>query len=73
MIIIPKEKPVIEDLNSYYLDIRKLLEHYQGELGSGGVHFRAPSSEAVVFFDKDELLSSVFEDKDGTQQGEGAI
>jgi hypothetical protein len=73
MVIIPKEKPVMENLNSYYLDIRKLLEHYQGELGSGGVHFWSPSSEAVVFFDKDELLGSLFEDKDGTQQGEDAI
>jgi hypothetical protein len=71
--IIPKEKPVFENLNSYYLDIKKLLEHFQGEVGSGGVHFKSPISEAVVFFDKDEFLSSVFEDKDGIQQGEGAI
>ena len=73
MIIIPKEKPVLENLNSYYLDIEKLLEHYQGELGSGGVHFRALSAEGVVFFDKDDLLNGFFRDAQGDFEGEAAI
>ena len=40
MVIIPREKPIIENLNIYYLDVKKLLEHYQGEVGSGGVFFK---------------------------------
>jgi len=69
MIVIPKEKPAIENLNSYYLDIRKLVEHYQGQLGSGGIHFKSPSAEGVIFFDKDELLGGVFKDREKNIQG----
>ncbi len=65
MIILPKEKPVIEGLNSYYLNIHRLIEHYQGELGSGGIHFHSPSAEGVIFFDKDELLSGLYQRRAG--------
>jgi len=73
MIIIPREKPVIENLNSYYLDIRKLLEHYQGELGSGGIHFKAPNMEGVLFFDKDEFLNGIFSEKGREIEGKEAL
>ncbi len=69
MVIIPKEKPVIENLNSYYLDIGKLCEHYQGEIGSGGIHFKSPNSEGIIFFDKDAILNTCF--KDGNEQFTG--
>jgi len=52
MLIIPKEKPDIGNLNSYYLDIRKLIEHCQGELGSGAICFKGPGEEGAIFFDK---------------------
>jgi hypothetical protein len=73
MIIIPKEQPVIKNLNSYYLHTRKFIEHFQGELGSGGIHFHAPAVEAVVYFDKDDLLNGTFRDKDGQIKGKQAI
>jgi len=73
MLIVPKEKPFIENLNSYYLDISKLLEHYQGELGSGGIHFRSSSAEGVIFFDKDEVLNGVFRGSDGEVTGREAL
>lgn len=63
MIILPREKPAIQDLNSYYLKIDKLLEHYQGELGTGGVYFKSPTSEAVVFFDETNLINGYYKDK----------
>ncbi|MBC2716437.1 MAG: hypothetical protein HF978_14120 [Desulfobacteraceae bacterium] len=63
MIIIPREKPAVSDLNSYYLKIDKLLEHYQGALGTGGVYFKSPTSEGVVFFDEDNLLNGYYKDK----------
>ena len=73
MIIVPKEKPVVKNLNSYYLDIRKLIEHYQGEIGSACVHFQAPSSEGVIFFDKDDLLNGFFSDSEGGSEGKAVI
>ncbi|MBS3809599.1 MAG: hypothetical protein KGY38_05555 [Desulfobacterales bacterium] len=73
MIIIPREKPVVQDLNSYYLDIQKLIEHYQGELGAGAVYFKSPVSEAVVFFDEQNLVNGYFEDRNQSLQGRDAI
>ena len=73
MVIIPKEKPFIENLNSYYLDVRRLFEHYQGEFGSGCIHFQAPSAEAIIFFNKDELLNGVFRENDGETSGRAAM
>ncbi len=73
MVIIPKEKPVVENLNIYYLDIKKLLEHYQGEIGSGGVHFKSHGAEGVIFFDKDDLLNAFYEEKELNLTGAQAI
>lgn len=73
MIIIPKEKPAVQDLNSYYLKIDKLLEHYQGALGTGGVYFKSPVSEGVVFFDEDNLLNAFYKDKKIELKGGNAL
>lgn len=73
MIIIPREDPAVQDLNSYYLKIGKLLEHYQGTLGTGGVYFKSPVSEAVVFFDEDNLLNGFYKDKKEEFKGKAAL
>ena len=73
MIVIPKEKPVIENLHSYYLDIERLCEHYQGEIGSGGIHFRSPTSEGLIFFDKDEFLNGYFKGTEEEISGQAAV
>ncbi len=73
MIIIPKEKPVIEGLNSYYLKVDKLMEHYQGALESGGIYFHAPTAEAVVYFDDENVLNGFYKDKKNQIKGQAAI
>jgi hypothetical protein len=73
MIVLPKEKPILKNLNTYYLDLRKLFEHYQGEIGSGGIFFKASAAEGVIFFDKDELLNGYFRDKNSKITGQSAI
>ncbi len=73
MIIIPREKPAAQDLNSYYLKIDKLLEHYQGALGTGGIYFKSPTAEAVVFFDEDNLLNSYYKDKKEEFKGDASL
>ncbi len=65
MIILPKEKPVIQGLNTYYLNVRRLIEHCQGELGCGGIHFHSVSGEGVIFFDKDDILNGLYQGKEG--------
>ena len=73
MIIIPKGKPVVQNLNSFYLVINKMIEHFQGELGSGCVHFSSSSDEGLIFFDKDDLLNGVLKNSNGETIGDAAI
>lgn len=73
MIILPKEEPVLKKLNSYYVNLQKLIEHCQGEFGSGGVHFESPTAEGLLFFDKDEMLNGVFASKEGEIEGQQAL
>jgi hypothetical protein len=64
MVVIPRQQPVLENLNIYYLDVRKLLEHFQGEIGSGGIYFKSHAAEGVIFFDQDQLVSGFFQDRE---------
>ena len=73
MIIAPKEKPVVENLNSYYLNIGRLLEHFQGEVGSGAIFFRSSAARGVIFFDHDEVISGHLQDRDDRISGEQAV
>ena len=73
MIIIPKGKPVIQHLNSYYLVFDKLLEHYQGVLGSGGIHLKSAAAEGIVFFDENNILNCIFRNKETLIDGSTAI
>lgn len=73
MIIIPREKPAIENLNSYYLNIEKFIEHYQGDLGAGVVYFKSPVARGAIFFDEDSLINGVYEDRKRQRDGQKAI
>ena len=73
MIIVPKSDPIIKDLNSYYLNIEKLIEHCRGELASGGIHFLSNTAEGLLLFDDIAVLGGVMEDKNGRISGPGAI
>ena len=64
MIIIPDTPPVIDRLNSYYLVFDRLVEHYQGELGSGAIHLLAPTAEAIVYFDPTGAVGGAYRDPD---------
>lgn len=64
MVVVPIGEAVLSNLNSYYIEIRRLLEHCQGELGSGGIHLKSPSAEGIVYFDKDEVINGVFHEKE---------
>jgi len=69
MIITPQIKPVIHNLNSYYLDMEKLVEHYQAELRTGGIHLKSPAAEGIVFFDEDTITNVIFQEKNNLMDG----
>jgi hypothetical protein len=73
IIVIPKNAPVIQNLHSYYVDVRKLLEHYQGEIGCGGILLSAPAAAGAIFFDKDGLLDGAFRSPEQSLIGRNAV
>jgi hypothetical protein len=73
MVIVPRGNPVFENLNSYYLDLRRLLEHYQGEMGSGAIYLKSPTAEGAIFFEAHELLGGTFENRGERLTGKAAV
>lgn len=61
--LIPKEKPFLTGLNSYYLKIDKFIEHLQGEIGSGCLYCHSADQEILVYFDEQEIIRSIIQDK----------
>lgn len=73
MFVIPKGKPILENLNTYYLNIKNLIEHFQGELGSGGIFFSSSAGKGVLFFDEFDVVSGYLQNRDGEVTGKAAI
>ena len=63
--LIPREKPCLEGLNSYYLHLEKFIEHMQGEIGSGAIHCLSSNLEMVIYFNEHEVISSLLQEKGG--------
>ncbi len=59
--LIPQEKPYLQGLNSYYLIVDRFVEHLQGEIGSGCIHFSSPALEILIYFDERGILRGVLQ------------
>ena len=57
--LVPREKPHLEGLNSYYLQLERFITHMQGEIGSGGMHCSSHNLEMLIFFNESEVISSL--------------
>ena len=73
MLVIPREKPTLGHMNSYYVQIPRLIEHFQGEVGGGALHFKSTSSEGILYFDKDEILNGFVSGRKGESTGRDVI
>ncbi len=73
MFVIPQLQPVIEGLDSYYLNVRKFFEHHQRELGTFGIHMKSPRAEGMVYFDSGQFLSAIWLKNGETVFGEDAF
>jgi hypothetical protein len=73
MFVIPKGKPILTNLNTYYLNIKNLIEHFQGELGSGGIFFNSSAGKGVLFFDEFDVVSGYIKNRDRELSGQAAI
>jgi hypothetical protein len=59
MLLLPQHQPIIEGLNSYYLNVRKFFEHHHRELGTFGIHMKSPRFEGMVYFDSGQFISAI--------------
>ncbi|MCW5214757.1 hypothetical protein VU13_05610, partial [Desulfobulbus sp. US5] len=57
--LLPREKPFLTGLNSYYLDIEKFIQHLQGEIGSGCLYCNSADQELLVYFDEYDIVRAV--------------
>ena len=73
MIVLPKNNPVIEGLNSFYLNVARFIEHFSGEVTTGGILFSSAKAEGIVFIDDQSILSGVFKDKSVELEGKEAV
>lgn len=73
MLVIPHHRPIIEGLDSYYLNVRKFFEHHQRELGTFGIHMKSPRVEGMVYFDSGQFLSAICLQSGETNFGEDAF
>lgn len=58
MIVIPRETPVLSNLHTSYIKIRRFIDHFRVALPSGCVSMRAPGSEGAVFFEGGGLINA---------------
>ncbi|MDR3630050.1 MAG: hypothetical protein P4L42_06925 [Desulfocapsaceae bacterium] len=73
MIVVPKETPIIEGLNSYYLNIEKLFAYYQSILDGGCAFFQLPAAQGVIFFNASSLLEGTLREKTSFRMGQEAV
>lgn len=57
--LIPREKPYLQGLNSYYLQLENFITHLQGEIGSGALHCTSRGLEMLIFFNESEIVGSM--------------
>jgi hypothetical protein len=60
--LLPREKPFLTGLNSYYLDLEKFIQHLQGEIGSGCLYCSSSDQELLVYFDEYDVIRGVVQD-----------
>ena len=73
MIVFPKNIPLIEGINSFYLNVGRFIEHFSGEVPTGVIHFQASKAEGVVFVDDHSILNGIYEDKSTALDGAEAV
>jgi hypothetical protein len=61
--LLPREKPFLNGLNSYYLDIEKFIQHLQGEIGTGCLYGHGAEMELLVYFDESEIVRGITQHK----------
>ncbi len=73
MIVMPKNRPVVQGLNSFFLNVGRFVEHFSGEVSTAGIHFHSNRAEGVIFIDEHSVLNGIFSGKNGMLKGSEAV
>ncbi|MFH1981698.1 MAG: hypothetical protein ABIL58_07635 [Pseudomonadota bacterium] len=60
--IVPRETPKITGLNSYFLELDRLVAHMQREIGSGSIYCRSIAQEIMIHFSPVEVVNCLCQD-----------
>ncbi len=60
--LLPREVPFLENLNSYYLDIDKFTQHLQGEIGAGCIYCKSSAQEILIYFNEQEIIGGILQE-----------
>lgn len=63
--LLPREKPFLSGLNSYYLDVEKFIQHLQGEIGTGCLYGKNADQELMVYFDESDIVRGLTQNRGG--------
>ncbi len=69
MMLIPKEYPVLLNLNSYYTNLAKLIEHFQGDIETGGIYLHSSFAQGAIYFDEEKVLNGIIIEKNKFSAG----
>jgi hypothetical protein len=61
--LLPREKPFLSGLNSYYLDVEKFIQHLQGEIGTGCLYGKGADQELMVYFDEADIVRGLTQNR----------
>ena len=55
--LIPETQPVFRGLNSYYINVKKLLEHFRLSNATGCIRFSSSDTIGIVFYSKNKIIN----------------
>jgi hypothetical protein len=55
--LIPETQPIFKGLNSYYVDVTKLLEHFSSSNATGCIKFSSSDTNGIVFYSNNRFIS----------------
>ncbi|RTZ98669.1 MAG: hypothetical protein DSY89_09290 [Deltaproteobacteria bacterium] len=67
MIVIPNWKALTVGLYSDFVDIKKLVQYYQGVDGNHGIHFKSVSTEGILYYDHFDYLGGGLQSSAGKE------
>lgn len=71
--LIPETQPVLRGLDSYYVDVTKLLEYFRSSNATGCIKFSSIDTNGIVFYSKSKIINPFCHESGKTYHHNDAI